>query len=209
MERIDRYAIAFIVGGSILTASLVTAAAAWHAPSTPAGAAPAATTAAHVAVAPLHETLVIATPDMLGSNEMPAYVPSTLTLPANTTVSITIVNFDDATALPAGSEQFATATGVTGPLQVQALDPTDPNADAPATAVTSMDPQSGVSHTFTIAKLGINVPIAPKSKTTFTIRTGKAGTFQWQCMDPCGTGPSGFGGAMAAKGYMQGTLTVV
>jgi hypothetical protein len=213
MERKDRFALAFIVGGSILTASLVSAATFWRAPAAAAPAHQASAAqlaAARTATAPLHQTLVIATPDMLGSEDQPAYMPSSLTLPANSTVQITVVNFDDATALPPGSEQFATATGVIGPLRIQALDPTKPNdTSAAVTTATSLDPQKGVSHTFTIAKLGINVPIAPKSKVTFTIHTGKAGTYTWQCMDPCGTGPSGWGGAMSAEGFMRGTLTVV
>ncbi|HUE61324.1 MAG TPA: hypothetical protein VMO88_17275 [Acidimicrobiales bacterium] len=58
------------------------------------------------------------------------------------------------------------------------------------------------------AKLHLNVPIAPKSRTTFTFQTGSAGTYDWQCMDPCGTDPAGWGGAMATTGYMRGTLTI-
>ena len=54
--------------------------------------------------------------------------------------------------------------------------------------------------------MGINVPIAANARETFTIHTGAPGKHAWQCFDPCGTGPNGFGGAMAAKsGYMQGT----
>ena len=205
MERKDRFALAFIVGGSILAASVVSAMTFWRAP-----VAAAPTAVYQTSTKLLHETLVIATPDMLGSKDKPAYMPSSLTLPANSTVEITVVNFDDATALPQGSEQFATATGVIGPLHIQAMDPSNPNdASAPVTTATALDPQKGVSHTFTISKLGINVPIAPKSKVTFTIHTGKAGTYRWQCMDPCGSDPGGWGGAMATDGFMRGTLTVV
>jgi len=212
MERKDRFALAFIVGGSILTASLVSAATFWRAPAASAPVLPSAAqlAAERTAVAPLHETLVIATPDMLGSEEKPAYMPSNLVLPANSLVSITVVNFDDATALPAGSEQFAAAKGVRGPLQIQALDPANPNDTSGAvTTATSLDPAKGVSHTFTITALGINVPIAPKSRVTFTIHTGKAGTYTWQCYDPCGGDPDGWGGAMADTGFMRGTLSVI
>jgi hypothetical protein len=215
MERFDRFALAFIIGGSIVTASAVTAATAWHPPAATDRALTQHASKAQLAAArteahPLHQTLVIATPDMLGTDDRPAYVPSALVLPADSNVAITVVNFDDATALPAESAQFATATGVVGPLQVQALDPTNPNdTSGPATTTTAMDPATGVSHTFTISKFGINVPIAPKSRTTFTIHTGKAGTYTWQCMDPCGTGSDGWGGSMATTGYMRGTLTVV
>ena len=212
MERKDRYALAFIVSASFLTATVVSGLTFWRAP---AAAAPPAASAAQLAatrtnVAPLHEQLTIATPDMLGSKDLPAYMPSSLVLPANSTVVITIVNFDNATALPSGYEQFATARGIIGPLHIQALDPTKPNdTSAPVTTATALDPQQGVSHTFTIAALGVNVPVAPMSKVTFTIHTGKAGRYTWQCMDPCGSDPNGFGGAMAEQGYMRGTLTVV
>src|SRR5260370_2689368 len=105
---------------------------------------------------------------MLVRVEKPASIPANLSHPANSTVDITVGNFDDRTALPQGSEHFATAQGVIGPLRIQALDPANPNdTGAPVTTATSLDPQKGVSHTFTIAKLGVNVPIAPKSKVTF------------------------------------------
>jgi hypothetical protein len=215
MERFDRFALAFIVGGSIVAASAVTALSAWHAPATPAPPAAQKPSAAQLAAErtaqqPLHQTLVITTGDQLGTDDMPAYMPSALTLPANSTVTITVINFDDPTELPAGYEKYAVATGVVGPLQVQTLDPKNPNdTSGPVTSTMSMDPATGVSHTFTIDKLGINVPIAPMSRTTFTIHTGKAGTYKWQCMDPCGAGDTGWGGAMASDGYMRGTLTVV
>lgn len=151
-----------------------------------------------------HYYLTIDTPNMLASDVGPAYVPSAFTLPANTDVTITIVNFDDATALPA---QFAQATGIEGALSIQTLDPQLPNAAGTTHAATSLDPATGVSHTFTIPKLGLNVPVAPKSITTFTFHTGAAGTYDWHCYDPCGTGPGGWGGAMSAPGYMFGTVT--
>ena len=77
-----------------------------------------------------------------------------------------------------------------------------------AKTFSALDPAI-VSHTLTIAALGINIPIPAHSRTTFTIHTGGAGTFAWRCMDPCGADPAGWGTAMAAKsGFMEGTLTV-
>jgi hypothetical protein len=70
----------------------------------------------------------------------------------------------------------------------------------------SLNPDTGVSHTFTIARLGVNVAIAPHAVTTFRFHTGNAGTYDWRCMDPCGSGAIGWGGAMAAKGYMEGSI---
>ena len=169
---------------------------------------PRATTTAATQGQNVHLYLTIATPDMLGSDMGPAYLPSSFSVPAYSTVTITVTNFDDATALPAGSEKYASAMGVSGPLSIQKLDPTNPNAEAPATQATRLDPATGVSHTFTVAKLGLSVPIAPKSRTTFTFHTLGAGSFTWQCMDPCGSGPTGWDGAMVMKGFMTGTMTV-
>src|SRR6266571_996649 len=58
--------------------------------------------------------LTVVTGDMIGHDEFPAYVPSDFTLPANSTVIISVTNFDDATALPKGSEQYAHVTGTLG-----------------------------------------------------------------------------------------------
>jgi hypothetical protein len=87
------------------------------------------------------------------------------------------------------------------------MDPADPNAPGTTTRAIKLDPATGVSHTLTIAKLGLSIPIAPKSITTFTYHTGAAGSFGWQCMDPCGSGPTGWDGAMSTKGYMQGQVS--
>ncbi len=154
-----------------------------------------------------HLYLTIATPDMLQSDVGPAFMPSNFSLPAHSDVTITVTNFDDATALPSSSRQFAVAEGTTGPITVQAMDPTNPNLAGATRTVDRLDAVTGVSHTFTIAALGVNVPIAPTSKTTFTFHTGAAGPYVWQCMDPCGSGPIGWGGAMATKGYMTGQVT--
>lgn len=158
-----------------------------------------------------HLYLTIDTPAMLGGTETtgPAYLPSAFTLPANSDVVVTIVNFDGATPLPANAVQFAKAYGLKGTVTTQALDPVHPNAHAVTHSGMTLDPANGVSHTFTIAKLGINIPVAPLSRTTFTVHTGAAGVYQWRCMDPCGSGPAGWGAAMSSVGFMEGELTLV
>jgi hypothetical protein len=87
-----------------------------------------------------------------------------------------------------------------------------------------------VQHTFDIAALGLNVPIAspttlnennnlcgtspcssgPHRVVTFSFMTPKAGgTFRWQCIVPCGLGyVDGNGGPMATLGYMSGQMEV-
>jgi hypothetical protein len=154
-----------------------------------------------------HLYLTIATPDMLQSDVGPAYMPANFTLPAHSDVTITVTNFDDATALTSSSRQYAVAEGTVGPIAVQSMDPTNPNLAGVTRSFDRLDAATGVSHTFTIAELGLNVPIAPNAKTTFTFHTGAAGPYVWQCMDPCGSGPTGWDGAMATKGYMTGQVT--
>jgi hypothetical protein len=154
--------------------------------------------------------LTIVTGGMTGHDEFPAFIPSDFTLPANSTVLITITNFDDATALPKGSEQYATVSGTVGnAARITPIKAGDPNGSGgPTRVVTALDP-ANVSHTFTIPALGINVPIAPRARETFVLHTGAPGHYLWRCFDPCGADPMGWGTAMGAKsGFMQGTLTV-
>lgn len=154
--------------------------------------------------------LTIVTGDMIGKTEFPAYVPSDFTLPADSVVTVTITNFDDATPLPASSRSYSKSAGlVGGTFATTPIDPRDPNGAAGRTTVAAaLDPDL-VSHTFTIPGLGVNVPIAAHARVTFTFRTGAPGRYAWRCFDPCGAGPNGWGTAMASqRGYMEGTLTV-
>ncbi len=159
-----------------------------------------------------HLYVTIATPAMLGTEFGPAFLPSALTVPANAEITVTVVNFDGATPLAGWAIQYAKAAGIAGKLTCQPLDATNPNASAksPAKGVTSLDP-SVVTHTLTIPKLNLNVPICADGTTTFTFYSGAAGKYAWRCMDPCGPGTDGWGGAMSSRGngYMSGLLTVV
>jgi hypothetical protein len=158
---------------------------------------------------PASVVVTIATGEMIGKPGYPIYLPSDFTLPANADVTITVINFDGATPLLKGDERYAKATGVVGgSFSMTPVSAADPNgAGGVATIASALDP-AFVSHTLTIPALGINIPISANARETFTIHTGAPGTFAWHCFDPCGTGPTGFGGAMAAKsGYMEGTAT--
>lgn len=134
----------------------------------------------------------------------PTYMPSTLlTVPAHTLVTVSITNEDlGDTPLPSGSP-FAQVSGVHG--GVASVDGTPYHALA----------NDKVAHTFTIPSLGINVPIpgdAPAGHqgvhVSFSFMTGVAGTYRWQCFDPCGSGTGGWGGPMQTMNYMIGTITV-
>jgi hypothetical protein len=158
---------------------------------------------------PIHIYLTVATPNMLKTEVGPAVLPSAATVPANSDVIVTIMNFDDVTPLTGAYTKFATAAGIEGKFTAVTVNRANPNgpATAPAQTLAAVDPAI-VSHTFTIPSLHLNVPLLASSRTTFTFHTGASGTFEWHCQDPCGTGPAGWSGAMSVQGYMAGKLTV-
>lgn len=137
-----------------------------------------------------------------------AYVPNNLNLPANTTVRIRITNFDGAT--PQEPAQYAKVWGtVGGTIGVQYMPMASmPNMLRATHTYTALAAATQVSHTFTAPGLRLNVPIAPTGVTTFLVHTGKAGHYSWRCMNPCGSGKTGWGGIMTVKGYMSGSITV-
>jgi hypothetical protein len=150
--------------------------------------------AASASIIPLH------TPG--GPADGAAYVPSDLSVPAQSLVTLTIRNYDlGDTPLPATSP-YAVVQGVQGSATMdghpyQALSP------------------ARVAHTFTIPALRLNVPIpgdaAPGAAfvtVTFTFRTGAAGIYMWQCFDPCGQGQDGESGPMGTMGDMMGYLII-
>jgi hypothetical protein len=182
--------LAAAVSGCVASAALGGQASTRHAPAAP--------VERHVQ---LKLNIVLNQPGM--QQDWPAYAPNKLVVPANSLVTVTLRDYDlGDTPLPSGSP-FTTVQGIVGG-----------GAYVDGKSYTSLAPEK-VAHTFTIPQLNINVPLpgdAPKGASydtiTFTFHTGKAGTYLFQCFDPCGTGSSGFMGPMATKGYMIGTLMV-
>ncbi|MHB8510837.1 MAG: hypothetical protein ACYDCC_01545 [Actinomycetota bacterium] len=159
-----------------------------------------------------HLNLTIAT-GLGPKKDWPGYIPSSFTLPANSTIVVTITDLDNATAMPA---TYAKVTGTEGnTVSVSPIDPFAPNTIRSSRTVSSLNPQTAVGHTFTIPQLGINVPVAAQSVETFTIHTGakstcgSTGQCMWHCYNPCGSGASGWAGPMSAAGFMGGTITLV
>jgi hypothetical protein len=135
--------------------------------------------------------------------DWPAFAPSTVMVPANSLVTVTMRNYDlGDTPLPKGSP-FTTVQGMVGGV-----------AYADGHAYSALAPEK-VAHTFTVPQLGLNVPVPgdtttgkPYVEVRFTFRTGAAGSYYFRCFDPCGTGAIGWQGPMVTRGYMLGTLTV-
>ena len=153
--------------------------------------------------------LSIITGRMFSHKGFPAYVPTDITVPANTAVTVRVANFDDGTApLPDGSPYLSVTGVVGGQATAQAISMDTPNVPGPGKAYQTLAGKD-LAHTFTVAGLKLNVPMPVSSVVTFTFNSGKPGTYPWQCNAPCGTGPGGVAGPMVMPGYMVGTLRVV
>ncbi len=140
-----------------------------------------------------------------------------ISLPAGVPIYITIINYDDGAA---GTDpQFANVTGTVGNVVFVAnntnVNSTQPAGSSTGISVVGAQPvsyvnDSNIAHTFTI-QLGtatvLNIPIEPSSveSATFTLASG---SYEWHCMAACGSGASGWGGAMKTPGWMAGTVTV-
>jgi hypothetical protein len=136
-------------------------------------------------------------------------------VPAHSLVHVTIYNYDGASGLR--NPFISEAQGVVGSTFMLNGKP-----------IVAINPDDA-SHVFAIAQMGVSVPLtgvpstaknpcaaAPCSLSqdhetiSFTFRTGRRGTFRWQCLVPCAAGfIFGFGGPMAATGYMDGFIQVV
>jgi heme/copper-type cytochrome/quinol oxidase subunit 2 len=136
-------------------------------------------------------------------------------VPANTTIKVTIYQFD-------------TASKLRNPFWAQPFGIVPNSFTVNGTAADSI-PAETASHTFAIPELGLSVPlqgIADDAKNpcanapcddssdhqtiTFSFKTGAPGKYHWQCFVPCGAGfIYGNGGPMTTVGYMGGFLEVV
>jgi len=134
------------------------------------------------------------------------------TVPAHSLVQVTIYQYD-------------TATGLRNPFLSQVRGTTGGVMAVNGTTLRALPPDDA-SHTFTIPDLGVSVPlkgvaddaknqcsVAPctlaeaHTTITFTFRTGRRGTFRWQCFVPCAAAfVFGNGGPMQTVGWMEGPL---
>src|SRR5207245_11600913 len=131
-----------------------------------------------------------------------------LRVPAYSTVSVTIYQFD-------------TATGLRNPFWGQPRGTIGGTMNVDGKTLNVLDPDLA-SHTFAIPDLGVAVPlkgvadnaknqcsVAPctlseaHTTVTFSFKTGKPGKLRWQCFVPCAFGfPLGFGGPLRSIGWL-------
>lgn len=147
-------------------------------------------------------------------------------VPANQLIQLTIICYDDGSAAPLGqpSKNLSTTDpGVASLYNVSGtvgnVEKVINNTNVNSTQNTGIHVSGGqtvsnlpyfdVSHTFTVSDLNLNLPLPPSSTVTASLYFTQHGTYNWQCNAPCGSGPTGWGGAMSTEGWMMGTFDVV
>jgi hypothetical protein len=143
------------------------------------------------------------------------WVHSTIyTVPANSVVHVTILQYDG-------------DSGLRNPFLSQVQGTVGATETVDGKTIKAINPEEA-SHTFVIPQMGVFVPLpgvpeeaknqcefAPCEGTahrtiSFSFRTGKKGHYRWQCFVPCAAGfIDGFGGPMQTLGYMDGFINVV
>ena len=132
-----------------------------------------------------------------------------ISLPAHRLIQLTVEDLDTGNdPLPAQYSQVTGTVGNTEMMMNLTAASQNPTNSSNYSVVSSLDAQGQVSHTFTIPQLGINIPSPAQSVEVVDFTINQTGVFPWQCMDPCGFGPSGWLGPMSSAGWMQGSVTV-
>jgi hypothetical protein len=145
--------------------------------------------------------------DAANNSSTDQYAPANFTVPANTLLEFTLINFD--TGLNPVSSLEATVNQTVGNCIYLNSTPTSLGP-----CVHSV-PATGVAHTFSFDTgpyAGFNVPLpsavgSPEGSSGATViffaYFNQTGTFHWRCLAPCN------GLSMATFGFMRGTMTVV
>lgn len=173
--------------------------------STPSAPSQTSTPASAPQVQTVQVKMSILTDGKLNGNEQPKFTnpdwsQATGAIKVGNTVKLTIVSYDDGAAPP--PQGFDTVKGTVGGVE-----------QVDGKTVSSVNLKD-ISHTFSIPDLNINIPIpvAPTGGSVTVVASiplTKAGTFTWQCFAPCGSGSSGWAGAMATSGWMRGNIKIL
>ena len=146
---------------------------------------------------------ILTTGKLAGSGEQPRITNSSWTVHKGQTVTVKIISFDDGAAALMG--KYMKYTMVMG---------TKTGKELVAGKAAGMVSDINISHTFTVAGLGFNmpIPVAPTGKSITVVATftpNKVGTFTWNCFAPCGSGSTGMAGAMKTNNWMTGKIKVI
>jgi heme/copper-type cytochrome/quinol oxidase subunit 2 len=134
---------------------------------------------------------------------------SNITLPTHTKITVTITSYDMGNA--SVPSQYLTVSGILND-KVLAINGTTAmgsnTSESWSTNMTSF-PASKVLHTFTILQGSstiVNIPVMAGYTEIASFYLNSTGSMTWQCEAACGTGSSGWGGAMSTAGWMTGTV---
>lgn len=134
--------------------------------------------------------------------------PDTITVPSGRLIELTITTYDMGNLTVASD--FLKVNGTIN-NQITIINGTmammDDYSMSWAKNVTSV-PASEILHTFTVGKLNINIPVIAGTTEIAYLKINQTGTFNWQCMAPCGPSANSWGGPMADQGWMSGKLVV-
>ena len=142
---------------------------------------------------------------------------TSMILPANTVVHMTVLNYDSGS--PLRNQEWGQVQGTVG---------SSATLNGKSFKVYNSNAGTGVGHTFAIPAFDVSVPLVgvnsnltnicgqapcgnlPHNTITFSFTTGAPGSYNWQCFVPCGLGYLyGNGGPMSTINYMGGFLKVV
>jgi hypothetical protein len=157
------------------------------------------------------------------------WVHTTLfSVPAHTTVHMTILGYDGCTA-PRNNYWSLVQGTIGGTVNLSIIN--NKGVATPPRDVSVINGWAGctIAHTFAIPSMGLYIPVAspdaydsannlcgtspctsgPHAVESFSFTVGQAGIFRWQCFIPCGGGYiDGNGGPMQTIGYMTGNMEV-
>jgi hypothetical protein len=140
---------------------------------------------------------------------------TTWELPANTTIDMTVYQYDSGS--PLRNQEWGQVQGTVG---------SSATLNGKSFKVYNSYTGTGVGHTFAVPALNVSVPLvgvsgtpcgtapchfnSPHNIETFSFKTPGPGSYNWQCFVPCGLGYLfGNGGPMSTQNYMGGELEVV
>jgi hypothetical protein len=161
-----------------------------------------------------------------------SYSNDNLVVPANTTVHMTIDQYDSGGALNNSFFSHVWINGAHGTATYQIPQTTGSVTKYGAPQTLSGWNTNNIGHTFTLrgipgsgTNLFVSIPLPADPATNsvtvgdttysspvivqFSFKTGSKGVYDWNCEFPCGGSREGqFGYAMSSFGYMSGAMTV-
>lgn len=161
-------------------------------------------------------TLVITTQNYLASAgcDQPAYFvlengklmsSQQIYLPGDSLIRMTIINYDSGPGTVPST--YSKVTGTLNNTEYVFNDTTVNGTSSTGHWISSV-PCQNLAHTFTIASINLNIMVPSQSVVVAYFHTPDSGVLSWRCEVNCGTGASGWGGAMDTPGFMEGEVVI-